>query len=466
MTSWLVFFAIAAVAALVVAMPSLRRLGGVEQRDAFDLEVFRRQLSEVDADLARGVLDETEAVAARLEIERRILTLADTKVPKKAPPAPLWRGLGVGLILVVIPGLSLLIYSSIGAPGAPDRPLAARADEAPTAMPGDVDEMITKLAAKLEEDPDNLEGWMLLGRSFAFMERYQDAATAFASAAALAPDDDDIVISYGEALTYAAGGAIPPAARQQFTTVLGRNPDHEGARYFSGMMQAQDGDLPAALATWSALAQAADPTAPWLPGLVEQLRSLAAEIGVEAPDIAVADAPPPVPATKSAAPGPDAADIAMAAEMSPGEQADMINSMVARLEARLIDEPNDVDGWKRLGKAKRVLENLPGARDAYANAVERAPDDVEALGGLAEVEMLLGDPAAPLPEQAVALYQRILALNARQPDALWFLGLAAKQAGRPGDAGALWTKLLDMLPPGSDEHAKLSGRIAELATAE
>ena len=465
MTSWLVFFAIAAVAALVVALPSLRRFGGVDQRDAFDLEVFRRQLSEVDADLARGVLDETEAAAARLEIERRILTLADTKVPKKAPPAPLWRGLGVALILVVIPGLSLLIYSGIGAPGAPDRPLAERADEAPAAMPGDVDEMIAKLAAKLEEDPDNLEGWMLLGRPFAFMERYQDAATAFASAAALAPDNDDIVISYGEALTYAAGGAIPPAARQQFTTVLARNPDHEGARFFSGKMQAQDGDLPGALATWTALAQAADPAAPWLPGLVEQLRSLAAEIGVEAPDIAVADAPPP-PATRSPAPGPDAADIEMAAEMSPDEQADMINSMVARLEARLIDEPDDVDGWKRLGKAKRVLDNLPGARDAYANAVDEAPDDIEALGGLAEAEMLLGDPAAPLPHQAIALYQRMLALNERQPDALWFLGLAAKQAGRTSEAGALWTKLLDMLPPGSDEHDMLSSRIAELATAE
>lgn len=474
MTSWFVFIAIAVIAALVVALPSMRRISGGDQRDAFDIEVYRRQLSEVDADHARGVLSETEAVAARLEIERRILALAAKEAATGTPPPPFMRWLGLALVVVTVPALSLAIYGTIGAPGAPDRPLAERAAEAPApTMPTDVEAAVTKLAARLEQDPNDLEGWLLLGRTYAFMERYEDAATAFASAAALAPDDDDIVVSYGESLSFAAGGMITPAARQQFAIVSARNPEHEGARYFSGMMQIQDGDLQAAFETWTALARSADPATPWLPGVVEQIQALAAELGVEAPEIFVAEAPPPTPMqtpaaapNASTAPGPDASDLEMAAEMTPEERTSMVNSMVARLEGRLIENPDDADGWKRLGRAKRVLEDLPGARAAYENAAAQAPQDLEALAGLAEVEILLGESSEPLPALAVDLYQRILALDERHPESLWFLGLAAAQAGQADDARAFWTRLLAMIPADSDEHQMLSGRIAELAGEE
>jgi cytochrome c-type biogenesis protein CcmH len=463
MTPWIVFSVIAAVAVLVIALPLARRWSVDTKRDEFDLEVFRRQLAEVDTDRERGAIDETEAASAKLEIERRILSLASDKASGEATASPRWRGLGVALILIAVPGVSLVIYGLIGAPGAPDRPLAERAGETQEAMPEDVDAAITQLADKLIEDPDNLDGWLLLARSLAFRERYEEAATAFASAAALAPDDDDIVISYGEALAFAAGGKITPAAQQQFDLVLARNPKHEGARYFTGMKHVQAGDLQAAFDVWSALALDAPADAPWLPGLAEQVRTLAADLGIEAPEIEVAEAAPePAPP----APGPNAADMEMATEMTPEEQQVAINSMVARLEGRLIDNPDDADGWKRLGRAKRVLEDLPGAREAYGAAVDQAPEDMEALSGLAEVLVLLADPTDPVPAEAVALYERMLALDARQPDALWFLGVAAARAGRGEEASDLWSRLLVMLPQGSDEHRMLSSRIEGLSESE
>lgn len=465
MTAWLVFTAFAVVMAALVALPLVRKRDAAPARTEFDLEVFRRQLAEVDADKERGILTEEEANTARIEVERRILLAADAD-PSLATNNPAGaRRFGLGVVMVAVPALSLAIYALIGSPGAPDMPLAERADEPAPAMTADVNDAIQQLADRLKEDPDNLEGWLLLARSFAFTQRYQEAAGAFASAAALAPDDDDIAVAYGEALTLAAGSTVTPAARRQFDAVLARNPDHEGARYYLGMAQLQAGDRTVALQTWIGLAQSADPAAPWLPDLVGQIEKLASDLDVEAPEITIAEAPAAAP-PEPEAPGPDASDLEMAAEMTPEEQMVAINSMVARLEGRLIENPDDPEGWKRLGRAKRVLEDFPGARDAYANAVEQAPDDIDALGGLAEVEMLLGEPDQPVSERAVVLYRRMLELDERQPDALWFLGLSEAQSGRPEAAADLWNRLLVMLPPDSAEHEMLATRIGELTATE
>lgn len=466
MSVWLIFAAAALIAALVTALPLLRKRREALTREDFDIEVFRRQLAEVEADHARGVLSADEAAAARTEVERRILHAADAQATQTGQDRPGTRHLGLVLVVIAVPAISLAVYGLIGSPGAPDMPLADRADEPAPTMPAEVDDAIRQLAERLKEDPTNLEGWLLLGRSYAFTQRYQDAAGAFASAAALAPEDNDIAVSYGEALTMAAGGTVTPAARQQFDLVLARNPSHDGGRYYSGLAQLQGGDRAAALDTWIGLAQSADPAAPWLPDLAGQINRLAAELGVEAPEITIAEAPPPPAMSSPDAPGPDASDLEMAAEMTPEEQMVAINSMVARLEGRLIEDPNDPEGWKRLGRAKRVLEDLPGAREAYANAVEQAPEDLDALGGLAEVEMLLGDPNQPVAEPALALYRRMLALDARQPDALWFLGLSEAQSGRPDAAADFWNRLLVQLPPGSEEYGMLSARIDELVATE
>jgi cytochrome c-type biogenesis protein CcmH len=466
MTAWLIFGLAALAAALATGFPLLRKHSVAPVRAEFDVEVFRRQLAEVEADHQRGVLTAEEAAAAKTEVERRILLAADAGAMASDNPRSGAGRLGLALVVIGVPAISLALYGAIGNPGAPDMPLAERADDPAPGMPADVDDAIRQLAERLKEDPENLQGWLLLGRSYAFKQRYQEAAGAFASAVALAPEDDDIAVSYGEALTFAAGGTVTPAARQQFDLVLARNAAHESARYYSGLAQLQAGDQTAALAVWTDLAQGADPTAPWLPGLAAQIATLSEELGVDAPEITIADAPAPPPEATPAAPGPDASDLEMAAEMTPEEQMVAINSMVARLEGRLIEDPNDPDGWKRLGRAKRVLEDLPGARDAYAKAVEQAPEDLDALGGLAEVEMLLGDPNQPVAEPALEVYRRMLVLDERQPDALWFLGLSEAQSGRPEKAAELWNRLLALLPPGSDEHAMLSERIGELVAVE
>jgi len=153
--------------------------------------------------------------------------------------------------------------------------------------------------------------------------------------------------------------------------------------------------------------------------------------------------------------------MAAAAEMSPDEQAAQIETMVARLEARLQDEPDDGEGWMRLGRAKQVLGDLAASRMAYENAVRVLPDNVEALTALAQV---IGEEADEevLPDEALVLYQRVLSLDPQMAEALWFLGLDASQRGNRDEARDYWQRLLARMPPGSEGHRMLSEQIDAL----
>lgn len=448
MIAWLAFAALALLAAAALALP-LRRRRRAARRADFDLAVFRRQLAELDADRERGAIDEAEAGAARLEIERRILA-ADSAADD--PEDGGGRRSAALAALVGVPLLSLALYALVGAPSMPDLPLAARAPE--PAVPGTLAEAVDQLAERLDERPGDLEGWLLLGRSQATIGRFADAAESFARAAALAPPNADIAASLGEALFHAAEGVVTPAAARQFETALAADPAHPVARYYLGLASAQAGDLAGAFEAWTALAADAAPDAPWLPEVRQQLRALAEALGV---------APPPEAVAEAETAGRSAEEAAAAiAELPPEERAAAIDGMVRSLERRLADEPDDVDGWRRLGRSKRVLGDVPGARTALRRALDLEPEDVPTLVALADIERAAGWPNALVPDAAQALYRRILALDAVHVDALWFLGLAASEAGRGEETVALWTRLLALLPADSEEHRLLANRLAAL----
>ncbi|MDP6952596.1 MAG: c-type cytochrome biogenesis protein CcmI [Alphaproteobacteria bacterium] len=432
MTAWLVFAGLALVAAAALALPMLRRRGAATTRAEFDLEVFRAQLADLEADHARGVLGEAELAAARTEIERRMLTAAsDAGVEQTAERSALLPALAVA---IVVPLASLGLYASLGLPEAPDVPLADR--EAPGGMPADMDEAVAGLAERLKENPDDFEGWFMLGRSYAVMDRYDDAAAALAQAVALQPENIDALISYGEALVFAADGLVTPVAAQQFETILALDPENVAGRFYHGTAQLQAGDGEGAFETWGALAVASPPDAPWLPTVMERLEVLADELDLSVPEVEIAEAEVP-----AEAPNPE--------------------EMVARLEARLQDEPDDGEGWMRLGRAKQVLGDLAASRAAYENAVRVLPDNVEALTALAQV---IGEEAnaETLPDEALTLYARVLEIDPHMAEALWFLGLDASQRDAKDEAREYWQRLLALMAPGSEGHQMLQEQIDAL----
>jgi cytochrome c-type biogenesis protein CcmH len=136
-----------------------------------------------------------------------------------------------------------------------------------------------------------------------------------------------------------------------------------------------------------------------------------------------------------------------------------VMEMVGRLENRLRENPDDVDGWARLGRAYVVLDRLDNARAAYAKAYSLKPDDVEILSNYAWVVFTLG--SGETTGLSHELYSKLHKLEPDNPDALWFLGLAAYQRGEFPAAVASWERLIRILPPDSPAIQELQHAVAQ-----
>jgi cytochrome c-type biogenesis protein CcmH len=114
---------------------------------------------------------------------------------------------------------------------------------------------------------------------------------------------------------------------------------------------------------------------------------------------------------------------------------------IAQLEAELQRNPQQVEGWRLLGRAYADGQQPAKARDAYAHAAQLAPEDPDILAEAAEARALAA-PQRIFDPQAVALLQHALQVQPQHQRARWFLGIAQRQAGKPADAAKTWEPLL------------------------
>ncbi len=387
---WITIAVLTAVALGLLLAPLARRgRASPPTRAAYDITVYRDQLKEVDRDLDRGLLDEEQARAARIEIQRRMLAAAPEEGSgtgqQPGPSPPRSRPAVIAAIAVAVPAGAIGLYLHLGSPGAPGYPFAERgaATAEADAGEGNLQAVVGRLAKRLLRNPDDLTGWLLLARSYMTLEHYEDAANAFRRAMRLGDNRADIAADYAEALALADGGPITPEVRQIFEGVFAAEPRNLKARYYLGMGKAQQGDVRGALQDWIDLRVISPPDAPWRPVLQQQIERAAGALDIdpatvepspEAVALAAArpasrEKAPGAPAAASPA-GPRRADVEAAARMSDAERAAMIRSMVERLADRLEENPGDVEGWLRLARAYEVLGETEKARHARAQALK------------------------------------------------------------------------------------------------
>jgi cytochrome c-type biogenesis protein CcmH len=139
-----------------------------------------------------------------------------------------------------------------------------------------------------------------------------------------------------------------------------------------------------------------------------------------------------------------------------------IAAMIEGVEQAAGRTPNDPRAWVRLGFARSVQGNRSGARDAYARAHQLDPQRPEVLAAYAASEYGL-NPQQP-SARAIELYRRLLELKPDNGSALWVLGQAAQQAGRPAEARDYWQRLLAQLPPDDPAREQVQ-RAIDQATA-
>ena len=348
------------VVAAILALPLLRTRKTLADRSEYDLRVYRQQLADIDADIARGAVSEEEGESVRLEVERRMLKAARTQ-PKTATVATPRRIVAVAVI-VAVPALSITLYQFQGRPDLPDQPFAERT---PSNGPdrARIAALLEKVEQHLKEDPQDKRGWQLLGQSYLSLGDTAKAAETFGRASKLFPDDVDMQSAFAEALVADSDGVVGPEAKRIFETVTAADSTVVAARYYLALADLQAGDAKAAYDKWRALAVASPANAPWLDNVQRGLDAAAKELGTKpekATELAKAETAAP--------PGPSKEQVEAAQSMTPEQRQQFIRSMVERLASRLQQSPNDLDGWLRLGQAYTVLGERDKASDAYQKA--------------------------------------------------------------------------------------------------
>jgi cytochrome c-type biogenesis protein CcmH len=439
-------------AVLALLWPLLRRSPDAAGETA-EVAIVRDQLKELERDRARGLIRPEEAAAAKVEVERRLLRAA-AAVNATAPVTRRGSRILVVATALLVPLLSVALYLQLGRPTLPDLPLAMRT-EAPPSVAGmpDVQDMVARLEERLAAAPDDMQGWHLLGRSRAALGDPVAAVAAFRQAKALAPDERRIDADIAEQIIVEAGGTVTPEARELLEAAAAAGVDDPRPGFYLGLAAAQRGDRDGAAERWKALLAAAPADAPWRDQVVEAIRTAEQQLGMPPVDL---------PSGSSAEGASTLADIEA---MTPEARVAFIRSMVVRLEARLQADGNDAEGWRRLAQSRLVLGDREAAAQAYERGLARFPSDAALLKGYAGLHVAAGSSPDALPavtEEAARLYERAAAVAPDDPEAQWFLGIRAFQAGRPEEARRHWEKVLTRLEPTDPDYALVKRQLDSL----
>lgn len=382
-------------------------LGPAESRTtahAADVAVYRDQLAAIDAEREQGLLDAAEADAARTELARRLLRAADEEAgavePHMSRAASQQRSEKAGdsnsvsRLLVIaagalIPLLAVGIYLAVGSPNLPGLPFAERIAQSNQGR--SVGDLIGLVEARLREHPDDAQGWEVLAPVYMKQQRYDEAARAYANVLRLSGESPERVAGFAEALVLANNGVVVPDARKAYQRLLALAPDRPEPRFWLALAKEQDGDLAGSIADLEAMLKSAPATAPWRSLVESKLADLrtglsggdgASQIAPKSETGPAADATPSGPSVGAAsvrAPGPGAADIAAAEQMSPEQRSAFITQMVEGLAARLAENGKDLEGWKRLTRAYKVMGREADAVKALADARKAFDGDKAAL---------------------------------------------------------------------------------------
>lgn len=373
MLFWLICAVLTVAVTVLMVMPLLRPkdLGD----DNPDIAIYRAQLSEIDRDLERQLLEPDEADRARTEVARRLLAANNAASPAEGSTTPTrWLSAAVGAVMVA---LSFGIYWALGAPGYGDLPLQARlaasaemranrpaqsaleaAAPAPPAveLPDDYREAIAQLRIIAPTRPDDLEAWSRLAFHEVELRNYAGAADAQEQVIAIKGPPATITDMQRllDLLVVAAGGLVSPEAEDVIREILERENGNTAARYYLGALYNQTDRPDLALQFWRDIIENGDPGDFHIASARDQVSDAAFRAGVE---YALPEAR-----------GPSFEQMDAASEMSPEDQQAMIGGMVSGLASRLANEGGPAQDWARLIRAYGVLGDQEAARTVWTEA--------------------------------------------------------------------------------------------------
>ncbi|MEJ5079436.1 MULTISPECIES: c-type cytochrome biogenesis protein CcmI [unclassified Ochrobactrum] len=350
MEFWLTAAALTFAATMIVLLPLTRNKQEFLPPEKNDLEVYRDQLREVEADAARGMIDAPSAEQACIEISRRILNAekSNSEAVSSLKKARSGRIVAFASVLSV-PLIAWGVYPIFGAPDMPSMPLAARLENSP--QNSSVDELIARAEAHLAQNPNDARGWDVLAPIYLRIGRGNDAVNAYRSAIRLEGENFPRVLGLGEALIAVSGGPVTAEAEGLFNKATALNTDDIRPQYYLAQGELQDGNSEGAVKRLQTLLDNGPADAPWR----SQIEKAIAFIHDSANS------------SSSPAKGPTTEDVDAAASMNAEDRQAMVEGMVQRLDESLRENGADLEGWKRLVRSYMILDR----RDAAADALKR-----------------------------------------------------------------------------------------------
>jgi cytochrome c-type biogenesis protein CcmH len=347
MLLWIAFALLTAAVLAAVLGPLGRAPRTRPEAEAGALAVYRDQLREIEAERTRGLLEESDAAAARVEVSRRLLASAGEAEARPGDGAGGGGAPGVQTplrltpvslaVAVLFPVLTLGLYLSYGSPGVPSHPIAGRGEV--SLEQARIGELIAKVEARLREHPEDAAG-------------------------------------FAEASVLAADGIVTEQARLAYEKIARLEPARPEPRFWLALAKEQDGRLADALADYKALLADAPPDAAWRPAVEGRVGDVSRRLAVSQ--------------GAQETRGPTASDIAAAEKLAPQDRSRMIAAMVDGLAERLQRDGRDLAGWLRLVNAYAVLDRKDDARAALAKARSHFPGDEQALARLSALAQSLG----------------------------------------------------------------------------
>jgi cytochrome c-type biogenesis protein CcmH len=289
----------AALAALVLALllrPLLARRGAAGQvsRKEANVAVYRDQLRELEAELAAGKIAPADHQRAKEELQARLLEDVDAPAAAEAAPRASGRGVAIAMGLAV-PACAVALYLFVGSPDAVDPRVS------PDKVSGQrIEDMVQRLAAKMRSNPDDVEGWKMLGRSYAVLGRFADAVDAYAKAVKFAPRDAALLADFADALAMVHGQNLQGEPEKLVLRALEIDPQNLKALALAGTAAFHRNDFKLAADYWERMLPLVEPDSEDARQIKDNVAEARTRAGIPIARADIQTSKPGAPSAKSA----------------------------------------------------------------------------------------------------------------------------------------------------------------------
>jgi len=234
----------------------------IDDRKQQNIRIVQEQMAELEGSFEKGEVDSEQYSARRSELEQALILdvgsdeLDGAKtddILKKVASKTSWAS--AILLGLVVPASSIALYLYLGTPNAVALAKVPPKPEVPLTADGkpDVDKLVANLHAKMRVNPENAQGWYMLGRSYMLMQRFDGAIEAYDNLLRLKPDDPDVMLMLADALSMKQQGKMEGRPETLINAALLKVPNNTTALWLSGMALEQKGQDQEALVRWKVL---------------------------------------------------------------------------------------------------------------------------------------------------------------------------------------------------------------------